>query len=325
MNTRDLLLGDGPGDEPRARQRLLPSQPEGTDPNRVYVGSDMGEIAYSGEKPQAGDMITIIGQAARLVALSPQTPGLSMPLFSNPCSCKCPGNSGVAFYMQSACRNSVIVALDALTGAVLQVFGLGDLWYGRGIAVDSASPHNLYVLDDRRVLTKPILTTALTPTRGYFTLVAFTLSGGQYHATAYTDLTDPLPPPAGITGFPGIAFETQDQDPPGFTRQSLSVIQGTLHLTMYNAPARFMTLSGGVVTPVTLSQNGVSVNMGLRGQIVAISDSPARRTNRYCIATDGVNYFVLEFNETGVVTKQLALDAEPQPAQLATVCNQMLV
>lgn len=309
-----------------ARDRLVPAQPTDTPPEKLFVGSDIGYIDYMGVKPQPGDLVAIVGQHGQRAAFL-QSPlhAMHTPTFSGGCLCRCPASGGIAFYMQSSCRNSVILALDATTGAVLQVFGLGDLWYGRGIAVDNNTPFNLYVLDDRRILHKPILTTALTPTRGYFTVVTFSISSGQYHATTYTDMADPLPPPASPAGFPGIGIETQDQDPPGFTRQSLSIIQGVLHLTMYKAPARFLTMSGGVFTTVSLTSGGSPVNLGLRGQIVTISDQPANKLNRYCIATDGTNYFVLQFNEAGVVTAQLSIDAEPQPAQLATVCNQMLI
>lgn len=314
----------------QVRHRILPAQPSGTPVGAVYCGVDLGNLPYAGLQPQPGDVVIVMEERGRKFVRSQQAvnthvPALTAPTFNPGCVCKCPAGSGIAFYMQSSARNSFIMAIDALTGALVQVFGLGDLWYGRGIAVDNSAPYDLYVLDDRRILKKIITTTAPNPTRGYFTLVKFVVSGGQYVVSTYTDLVDPFPTPASVADFPGIGFENQDQDPPNFTRQGLSVIDGLPHLTLYDAPARFFTFSGATITTVSLTQNGAAVNLGLRGQIVTIPDRPAKKGNRYCIATDGASYQLLQFTAAGLVTATLPLDAEPQPAQLATVCNQLLV
>jgi hypothetical protein len=318
-----------PPDSQQVRHRVLPSQPAGLQPGEVFCGFDLGFLPYTGPQPQAGDLVIIMEDRGRRLVQSQASvntfvPALTSPTFNFGCSCKCPGGSGMAFYMQSVARNTAIMAINVMTGGLAQVFGFGDLWYGRGIAVDNTTPYPLYVLDDRRILTKPILTTALTPTRGYFTLVSFAVSAGQYAVSGYHDLADPLPPPASTAGFPGIGFETQDQDPPNFTRQGLSVIGGIPHLTLYNAPARFLTLTGGVFNATSLTVNGAPLAMGLRGQIVTIPDQPAKKSNRYCLATDGAAFQLLQFTRDGAVTARLTLDGEPQPAQLATVCNHLL-
>ncbi len=217
------------------------------------------------------------------------------------------------------------MAVDVSTSALVQLFGLGDLWLGRGIAVDNVAPFNLYVLDDRRILDKNVTVANPTPTRGYFTVVTFTVVGGQYVATAYADMSDPFPTPASPSDFPPIGIESQDTDPPNFTHQGLSVIGGVPHLTMHNAPARYLTLAGGVFTTHNLTLGGVNLNLGLRGQIVTIPNQPANKNNRYAIATDGSAYFLLQFTASGVVTKQVAIDANPTPAQLATICNRLLL
>lgn len=315
---------------PQVRHRVLPAQPVGTPVDVVYCGMDLGNITYDGPKPQPNDIVIIFEERGRKLVRSQQAvnthvPTITAPTFNFGCSCKCPSGSGIAFYMQSAARNSAILAFNVQTGALMQLFGLGDLWYGRGIAVDNASPYDLYVLDDRRVLKKLISETNPLPTRGYFTLVKFGVSGGQYVASTYVDLTDPFPTPSTISGFPGIGLESQDQDPPNFTRQGLSVIGGLPHLTLYKSPARYLTFSGSTITTVGLTQNGSAVNLGLRGQIVMIPDRPGKKTNRYCLATDGTAYSLLQFDSSGAVSATFALDAEPQPAQLASVCNQLLV
>jgi hypothetical protein len=314
----------------QVRHRILPAQPSGTPVGSVYCGIDLGFLPYDGPQPQPGDVVIVMEERGRKFVRSQQAvnthvPALTAPTFNPACLCKCPPGLGVAFYMQSAARNSFILALDALTGSLVQVFGLGDLWYGRGIAVDNSAPYDLYVLDDRRILKKVITTTAPNPTRGYFTLVKFVIGGGQYGVSSYVDLVDPFPTPLAISDFPGIGVESQDTDPPNFTRQGLSVIEGTPHLTLYNAPARYLTFTGSTISTVSLTQNGAAVNLGLRGQIVTIPDRPAKKANRYCLATDGTGYQLLQFGTTGGVSATLALDAEPQPAQLATVCNQLLV
>jgi hypothetical protein len=312
--------------QPIAHERVVPSQPIGTEPGKVFVGSDLGEVDYSGEPPQAGDLITILGRPGRQMAITGQSvPSLTTPTWSPGCRCNCPTAGGVAFYMQSAARNSAILAMDGSTGLLLQLFGLADLWFGRGIAVDPQAPYHLYVLDDRRVLDKLQTEANNTPTRGYFTIVTFALSGGQYVATNYLDLTDPFPTPAIVADFPGIGLESQDRDPPNFTTQGLAVIEGDLILTMHNAPARYIAITNGVAVTHTLTQNSVPLAMGLRGQIVTLSQQPAKKSNRYAIATDGVNYQLVEFNSSDVVSRTFDLEAFPPPAQLASVCNRLLL
>ncbi len=252
-------------------------------------------------------------------------PSLQTPTWSPGCRCNCPGAGGVAFYMQSAARNSAILAIDGATGNLLQLFGLGDLWFGRGIAVDPQSPYHLYVLDDRRVLKKLQTEVNNTPTRSYFTVVTFALSGGQYGVTNYLDLVDPFPTPATVGDFPGIGLESQDQDPPNFTTQGLAVIEGNLTLTMHNAPARYLEIVNGVVVTHAITQHGVPLALGLRGQIVAMIQQPAKKSNRYAIATDGVSYQLIEFNSSNVVSRSFDLEASPPPAQLASVCNRLLL
>ncbi len=311
---------------PQATHRLLPAQPANLPPGRVFAGIDIGLVEFYGPQPQPGDLVVILKDGANTFCKSEQAvKGLTAPTFNSSCLCQCPANVGLAFYMQSAARNSVVMAIDAATGALVQLFGLGDLWLGRGIAVDNATPYNLYVLDDRRILDKNVTVANPTPTRGYFTVVTFAIVAGQYGATAYADMSDPFPTPASVSDFPPIGNESQDQDAPNFTHQGLSVIGGTLHLTMHNPPARYLTMGGGVFTTHNLTLGAVPLNLGLRGQIVTVPNQPANKSNRYAIATDGASCSLLQFTASGVVTKQTALDASPAPAQLAAICNRLLL
>jgi len=327
MSLFDLLTDPDPSrlEQPFCRQRTVPAQPAGVPPGKVYLGSDIGEIDYTGEKPQPGDQVLITGPTARrTVHTGQRVPPLTNPVFSGGCLCKCPGLNGVAFYMGSVGRASAILAIDTQTGGLSAVFGMSDLLFGRGIAIDPLTPYNLYVLDDRRILREKTVVGTPVPARGYFTLVTFELSAGAYGASAYHNLTDPFPLPSSIVDYPGITVETQDTDPPNFNTQCLSVIDHIPYLTLYNTPARYLTLNGGTFTTHTLQLDGSPYSKGLRGQIVTVPNRPAAHNRRYAIATDGVDYEIVQFTEADEITHVYTLSNDPIPRQLAAVCNQLL-
>ena len=65
MNIYELLRSSR-GLEIEVRLRQLPSQPEGTPPDVVFVGSDIGNVPYSGVKPHGGDLISARRATERL-------------------------------------------------------------------------------------------------------------------------------------------------------------------------------------------------------------------------------------------------------------------
>jgi hypothetical protein len=315
-----------PQSQPFVRTRRVPSQPAAI-AGKVYLGSDIGFVDYQGPKPRAGDLVHVTGSPGHYVATSGQAvPPITQPTFSpGACECKCASAAGVAFHLSSVRRTSCIVAVDVETGTVLQLFGLGDLMWGRGLGVDSKSPYSLYVLEDRRMLTanSGTITEPNTP-REYFTVVKYVLSGSQYQRNSYAYLTDPSPD---TLSSQSIALETNEANPPNFTRNGLSVFNDVAWLTMYTSPARILKIANATITTLNLIQNGDNYSKGLRGNVVSVSDKPAKATNFYVIAANSGNteFELLQFNELGEISNILSLPSDPEPAQLASACNRLFV
>ena len=321
-----------PGQPPEfAQLRRVPIQPSGLPLGQLYLGVELGFASFSGPAPQPGDLVLVLGDPANRVALPQQRPPQRNPIFSPvSCRCRCPADEGLALYASSVARNTVIHAVDAMTATILQSFGLADVWYGRGLAVDEAAPHDCFVLDDRRILLTILTQANPTFQRNYFAVTKFAISGGQYTFASRISLTDPLPPPgtAAASDFPNIDTETADQDPPNFTTNGLSVVAGQAHLTFFKPPARYLRLEGGVLVSHTLTLSGANYNKGLRGNVVGTPpDKPAPRDRRYAIARDATtgSYELVEFDASDAITQIFTIDASPPPKQLATVCNRLLV
>lgn len=312
-----------------AQLRRVPIQPVGLPLGRVYLGAELGFAQYSGQPPKPGDVVLVVGAPGSYVALPQERPPQRNPLFAPPtCRCRCPASGGLALYASSVARNTVVQVVDATTATVLQSLGLTNIWFGRGLAVGSVAPHDLYVLDDRRALRTIITQAAPTQQRSYFFAARFTLAGGQYSLAATTALTDPLPTPADPIDFPFLDTEVADQDPPNFTTNGLSVAGGQLHVTLFKPPARYLRLEGSTLVSHALTLGGASYAKGLRGNVVAAPpDKPAPRDRRYALARDASTgaYELVEFDASDAITQVFTIDASPTPRQLATVCNRLLV
>lgn len=309
-----------------ARLRQMPAQPEDVPPGYVWLGPDDGMVPYNGVKPQAGDLVAVIGGTTRRYATSPMAgEALRWPTFNGGCRCKCAAAlpTGTAFYSTVVGDVSNLLALDVATGTPLQFFGANELGQDRGtttgrvtpIAVDRAAPYDLYVLDDRRSWSTRQTDAALTIVRGYFTLVRYAVSAGQYAPVEYTDLSDP-----GLTGI-------VENDPPVPYINALSVLEGVPLISLQKAPARYLSVSGGVVTTHTLLRLGSPYASGLRSGIVTGLASPARLGARYAVATaDDVNYELLEFGSTDVIRRITRLPANfSHPWHLVAFCNRLLI
>ena len=305
-----------------AQLRKVPFQPSDTPADKLFMGAELGFVFFAAQqaKPRPGDVVTVLGTPGNYVALAAEAPVQRNPIFSPGCRCACPSSAGLAFYLSSVARNSLVHVLDATTAVVKQTFGLADLWFGRGLAVDPDLPHDCFILDDRRVL-RTIQTQANpSSSRNYFWLVKFALSGNQYTLASYTGLTDP---DATSTAF--LDTETADTDPPNFTTNGLSVIDSNVELTLFNAPARYLRLVGASLVLHSLTQGGSPYAKGLRGNLVAVEAKPAPRQRRYVIATAGGTYEIAEINATDEVTRTFTIDTSPRPRQLASVCNRLLI
>lgn len=310
--------------EPDTRLRRLPAQPGDVPAGYVWVGPEEGYMPYVGVRPQPGDLIAIVGNGARGYVTSPMAgEAMRWPTFVQGCRCTCPGTAGIVVY-STTCRSVVnLIALDATTGNVLQFFGMNELggiggnFNGRfqviAAALDPTAPYDLYVMDDRRFWNQRQLDSHLSPHRGYFTLVRFALSGGQYVAAEYVDLLDP-----GSVGF-------TENDPPALETNFLSVVAGVPLVTLENAPARYLSISGGVATTHALAQGGGDVALGLRGPIVTVPQRPGRSSRRYVVGTNGTDFTLIEFSNEDVVTRTLTLSDLSFPYHPIGFCNRLLI
>lgn len=315
------------------QSRVVPFQPEGIQVGYVFMGAELGYLQFIGEQPRAGDLVAIIGQPGAQVAVARSANPQRDPIFAGACKCKCPGNTGLIFHLAFAEETNVILAINAETGVRHQIFGKGDLWWGRGLAVNPQTPFTVYVLDDRRVLSRPAVE-GRDLYRGYFSVVKFEVSGTQYARTAEFALTDGA---AGTETSISALFEERDElsaNVPNFNRNAMSVINGALHISLYKPPARYLRLEGSTFVTHTLQQEGANYARGLRGQIVTIPDKPAPRNRRYVIADDEVDigggnfshsFQLLEIDADDNIVRTLDLASDPKPQHLATMCNRLLV
>ena len=317
--------------ETMVSHRILPAQPANLPPGRIFAGVDLGLVEFDGPRPQPGDLVVILKEGGTTLCRSEQTvKGFTMPTFSSPCSCRCPANNGVAFYLAYDSVAAYVLAIDATTGTLLQVIAQNELGYGASLAtsqaaslaVDNTAPYHLYVLDDRRGLATPQTDSSPTVRRGYMGIATYTVVSGQYQFNRYDGITDPYVPGPHDPINPSV-----EPDPPGVPLNCLSVVAGVPLVTMAKAPARYLSLTGGTFTTHTLTQNGSPSSLRLVGNIITVPDQPANKNNRYVLATDGSSYSLLQFNTSDAITKTVALTSTSPavPKQLGSVCNRLLV
>lgn len=309
---------------PLVRQKRLPAQPTDVPAGHVWAGTGDGLIPYTGIRPLPGDLIAIVGRPGRRYVTSPLAhEPMRWPTFIQGCRCRCAADVGIVLF-STTCQSTVnLIGLDLATGAVLQFFGMNELGAFGGIfntayqvvpvAIDPESPFDLWAVDDRRFWSTRRLDTQPTAVRGYFTLVRYALSGGEYAPIAYLDLVDP-----GRVGF-------VENDPPAMETNFLAVIDGLPLITMQNAPARYLSVSGTTITTRTLTQDGVDYSRGLRGPIVTVPDRPASARRRYVIGTDGTDFELIEFDTDDAVTRVLPLPDVLYPFHPIGYCNRILV
>lgn len=314
-------------EEPFVRQRVVPLQPGVVTPGRVYMGSDLGEVEYTGEKPRPGDLAMITGTTARKIAhTGQQVASFREPLFAGGCRCRCPGPGGLVFYLSFARQTATVHVINGTTGELLRLVGRKELGYsGTGstysaaVAVDPEPPHNLYVMDDRRLYTRVRTNDDPDLARGYFGVATFVVSGGEYVFSAWNPLDDPVDP---LISIPPV-----ETDPPAIPGNCLSVIDGLPLVTMRESPARYQSLSGGIFTMHTLTLNGSPYVKKLRGNIVSVEDRPARRNDRFVIATtDDATFELVQFNGlTDEIRTVIPVEIPATARQLATVCNRLIL
>ncbi len=322
-----------PGQPDFVQLRRVPIQPPETPLDRVWLGAELGYVLFSGDKPRPSDVVTVIGTSPNQIATCVGSPPQRDPLFAGACKCKCPANVGVAFLASAVQRATPIMAYDQ-DGNLLQVFGGVNAYYPRGIAVDNTSPYDLYLLDDRRTLSTVSNSFRTEFTRDYFWVVRFSISGGQYVYASQTALTDPNPRLTSET-LPSLYRPWEEDDPPEFVRNGLSVVGGTLFLTMYKSPARVLEYTGSSFVTRNITLNGVNYTKALRGQIVTVPDRPARSVQRYvCAVTANVsggavtisNPELLALNSDWEIQNRINLNGVlSYPNQLASVCNRLFV
>lgn len=315
--------------EPDPRGRRLPAQPPGVPAGQVWAGPDDGLVPYSGVKPRPGDLIFVHGGVAQRYVTSPlAAQPLRWPTFVAGCRCRCLAATGTAFLLSYIRSTPVVLALEVGTNTVTTraLFGTTDSWLGRAIAVDTASPFDLYVLDDLRYLHTPA-NIGDTTTRAYFDVVRFRLTGGAYALLDRVALVDPSPTTI-TTSFsePLMTDPASDTDPPSFRTNCLSVVEGVPLVSLHKAPARYVAIEAGVPVTHTLTLNGSPYAKGLRGNIVTVPDRPARRTDRLVLACDAgnVNFVLLRFNTSDEILEVLDLGAFSAPRALSPTCNQVL-
>src|SRR6266498_1029710 len=75
---------------PESRFTRLPAQPDDVPQGHVWAGVNYGFIVYSGTKPQAGDLIAIVGNTARQYVTSTLAgEAQHWPTFNGGCRCQC--------------------------------------------------------------------------------------------------------------------------------------------------------------------------------------------------------------------------------------------
>jgi hypothetical protein len=324
------------------RGRKVPSQPASVTPGKVYMGSDIGEIDYQGDRPRPGDLVMIVGDKARKFAeTGAAVPSMRAPTFGKDCRCKCLTVDGQVFWANPLSNTPMILVLDD-DGTLRQVVKGSQLFKIAGIAVDAESPFNMYVLDDRTLLENQITdATPDTQTAGKSTycLHTYTFAGGAYSWSSVIEMADP-----GLPASPFFFDERvwvtdnntngQLEDPPAaWPANCMTVINGLLYITKSIRPARYMTFNGASFTTHNLTEGGSNLNLGLRGQIVKGLDKPGKAALFYVLAwhgadrfsEDGSGYEIVQFTADDVVTKRLSVTSLASPTQLMIVCNRLVV
>lgn len=323
------------------RGRKLPSQPAGVAAGKVYVGSDIGEIDYQGDRPKPGDLVMIIGDRARKITESgAAVPSMRAPTFEEGCRCKCRSVSGQVFWSNPISNTPMILILDD-DGTLRQVIKSPEVFKIAGLAVDGDTPYNLYVMDDRTLLTNQITDAtpdSQTPGKSTYCLHTFVLTAGQYVWSSLVEMADP--------GLPSSPFFFDEriwvtdnnangdlEDPPAtWPANCMNVISGLLYITKSIAPARYLTWNGAAFTTHNLTQGGVNLDKGLRGMIVKGLDQPGKSALFYVLdwhgrdrfSEDGSGYEIVQFTQDDVVTRRLQTTGLASPTQLMIVCNRIV-
>jgi hypothetical protein len=328
-------------DDVMCRGRKVPSQPQSVTPGKVYIGSDLGEIDYQGDRPRPGDVVMVIGNRARKIAeTGAAVPSMRSPTFTDDCRCKCQSVQGQVFWVNALSNTAMILVIDD-DGTLRQVIKDAQMFKAAGIAVDSAAPYNLYVLDDRTLLENQI-TDATTDTqtagKSTYCLHTFALSAGQYTWASMVEMADP-----GLPAEPFFIDERiwvtdnnangQLEDPPAaWPANCMTVIDGLLYITMSIRPAHYLTWDGASFTTHTLQEDGADLDRGLRGQIVKGLDKPGKSALFYVLSwpghdrfsEDGSGYEIVQFTDADVVTRRLSTTGLASPTQLMVVCNRIV-
>jgi hypothetical protein len=347
VNLHDLLTQPNPHKEeqPYARQRIVPSQPAGVEPGKVYLGADVGEVDYSGVAPRPGDQVVIQGSTARRIVVTGQgIPPMHAPTFAETCICKCPSRDGTIVWANPIQTGPYIVIMDG-NGAFKQTLNPPQIFRIAGVAVDSASPFTMYVLDDRTRLNnfkRDISPDTQIAGVSTYALHIFVNSGASYSWSGVVEMPDPgLPsPPFFINDLDWVTRDISGGDglndpPSAYPTNCMSVIDGILHITMSKLPARYLTFNGSSFITHNLTFGGINYSKGLRGSIVTRLTRPALASRRYVLAWLGFggfsedgsgSYEVLEFNTANQITKRLSNDAIlKSPTALQSVCNRLLL
>lgn len=324
------------------RGRKVPSQPVSVTPGKVYMGSDIGEIDYQGNRPRPGDIVMVIGDKARKVAeTGAAVPSMRMPTFGKDCRCKCQTVQGQVFWANPLSNVPMIVILDD-DGTFRQVISGSQLFKIAGIAVDPETPFNMYVLDDRTLLENQISDATpdtQTPGKSTYCLHTYTLAGGAYSWSSVVEMDDPGLPPEPFF-FDERVWVTDDnadgqlEDPPAaWPANCMNVIGGLLYITMSMLPARYLTWNGTSFTTHNLTEAGSDLSRGLRGQVVKGLEKPGKAALFYVLSwvghdrfsEDGSGYEIVQFTEDDLITKRLSVTSLGSPTQLMIVCNRIVV
>lgn len=326
----------------RSKKRILPSQPTNTPSSKVYVGSDLGFLQWTGQKPRAGDMVVITGQGADLMVTTGQSGSPQRnPTFSGvPCVCKCPRPAGTVAILTRASSVNQCLIIDGSTSLLLQIVGQDDLGYsdinaqseGPSVAYDDEEPFDLYILDDLR-LYKPWTNDqnpqSLLTGRRYLRLNHYTIVGAQYEILSRFDITDPYTP---TLAEPVAPLSEPDLPCIGVGGNCLSVLAGIPHITMFNPPARYIQINGALQTILTLTRNGDPYDFRLASNIIRVTQSPGKESERYVLSTDitGITWNLLKFNSNNEIKGIVPLGDFPliatvkeYPVQLIVSCNQI--
>lgn len=345
MNLFELLTSDGGNGEtaPFARERVVPSQPSGVLPGKIYLGSDLGQVDVSGSMPLPGDLVTVLVSGGKRVCVSAQpVASLREPVFSQFCRCKCPTSSGTIVWANPIETGPYLVIMDQ-DGNFQQTLNPPQLYRVAGVAVDPNPPHHLYVLDDRTRLSNFV--TDSSPSAqiagvSTYALHTFTQNGTSYTWSSLVEMADPGIPasPFFISELGWVTGGSGNQgltDPPAtYPTNCLSVIGGLLYITMSMRPARYLTWDGAAFTTHHLQQNGANFNFGLRGMVLTGIDKPGKPTSKFVLSWagfggfsgDGCNdYTVLEFDANDQILRVLSSTAFQSPIALMLMCNRVIV